>query len=326
MRADRLLSILLLLQSHGRLPARTLAARLEVSERTISRDMEALSIAGVPVYAERGRGGGWALTEDYRTDLTGLSDSELRTVAFGATPALLADLGLDAPAERALVKLLAALPADRRREAERARAYLHVDPTGWRRPEEAAPHLPTLEEALRAGRRVAMIYERTFDSSAVEREVDPLGLVAKGSVWYLIAAVGEQIRTYRASRIRDVRVLDEAASRPADFDLPTWWASSRAEYEARLPVFRAVVRIARSALPRARFGWRFGRIEEELAADHDGWIPCRVRFDTIDVAVEALLGIGADAEVVEPDELRERVLAGARAILDGARVVLDRRP
>jgi predicted DNA-binding transcriptional regulator YafY len=315
MRADRLLSILLLLQSHGRLPARSLAERLEVSERTISRDMEALSMAGVPVYAERGRRGGWELTDSYRTDLTGLSESELRSVVLGATPSLLADLGLADAAERALVKLLAALPEARRRDAEQARGYLHVDPTGWRRAEEAAPHLPLLEQALRAGRRVAMTYERTFDPSAVEREVDPLGLVAKGAVWYLIAAVGDQVRTYRASRIREVRVLDEPAARPPGFDLAAWWATSRAEYEARLPVFRARVRIAPHALARARFGWRFGRIEEEAAADADGWVSCGLRFDTIDVAVEALLGLGRDAEIADPPELRERVAAAARAIL-----------
>src|SRR5687768_16966131 len=135
MRADRLLSILLLLQSHGRLTARRLAERLEVSERTINRDMEALSIAGVPVYAERGRHGGWELAEAYRTDLTGLTESELRSLVLGSAPAVLAGLGLGEAADRALVKLLATLPESRRREAESARRYLHVDPGGWRRTE-----------------------------------------------------------------------------------------------------------------------------------------------------------------------------------------------
>ena len=307
MRADRLISILLLLQAEGRLSARAIAERLEVSERTIDRDMEALSMAGVPVYAERGRLGGWALTDEYRTDLTGLTDPELRSVILATAPSVLADLGLGEAAERALAKLLAALPASRRREAQAARTYLHVDPAGWRRRDDAAPFLPTLEEALRAGRRVAMTYERAFDESTVDREVDPLGLVAKGSAWYFVAAVGDQIRTYRASRIRDVRMLDVPVQRPAGFDLATWWAGSRAEYEAMLPTFRALVRVAPAALERARWGWRFGRIEEELPADADGWIPCRLRFDTIEVALDAVVGLGPDAEVLEPDELRKRV-------------------
>ena len=307
MRADRLISILLLLQAEGRLSARAIAERLEVSERTIDRDMEALSMAGVPVYAERGRLGGWALTDEYRTDLTGLTDPELRSVILATAPSVLADLGLGEAAERALAKLLAALPASRRREAQAARTYLHVDPAGWRRRDDAAPLLPTLEEALRVGRRVAMTYERAFDESTVVREVDPLGLVAKGSAWYFVAAVGDQIRTYRASRIRDVRILDAPVQRPGGFDLATWWAGSRAEYEAMLPTFRALVRVAPAALERTRWGWRFGRIEEELPADADGWIPCRLRFDTIEVALDAVVGLGPDAQVLEPDELRGRV-------------------
>lgn len=307
MRADRLISILLLLQAEGRLPAGAIAERLEVSKRTIGRDMEALSMAGVPVYAERGRLGGWSLTDEYRTDLTGLTDPELRSVILATAPSVLADLGLGEAAERALAKLLAALPASRRREAQAARTYLHVDPAGWRRRDDAAPLLPTLEEALRRGRRVAMTYERAFDESTVDREVDPLGLVAKGSAWYFVAGVGDQIRTYRASRIRDVRILDAPAVRPAGFDLATWWAGSRAEYEAMLPSFRALLRIAPAALERARWGWRFGRIEEEMPADADGWVRCRLRFDTIEVAVDAVVGLGPDAEVLEPDELRRRV-------------------
>src|SRR5688500_7781355 len=142
MRADRLLSILMLLQAHGRLPARALAERLEVSERTVHRDMESLSMAGVPVYAERGRHGGWSLAEAYRTDLTGLTETELRSVVVSTLPGVLADLGLGDAAERALLKLLAALPEARRRTAEAARGYLHIDPSGWRRTEEAAPLLP----------------------------------------------------------------------------------------------------------------------------------------------------------------------------------------
>ena len=315
MRADRLLSILLLLQAHGRLSARRLAERLEVSERTILRDMDALSIAGVPVYAERGRHGGWALTDDYRTDLTGLTETELRSVMLATAPRVLADLGLGAAAERAIGKMLAALPEARRRDAEAARGYLHVDPAGWRRPDDAAPLLADLERALRLGRRVRMTYQRAFEQSPVERVVDPLGLVAKGASWYLVAAVDGEPRTYRASRVAAVELLEEVAARPPDFDLATWWAGSREAFEARLPVFHATVRVAPDALRRVRWGWRFGRLEEEGAADADGWVTCRLRFDTEEVAADAVLGLGPDAAVVDPPELRGRVLEAARALV-----------
>jgi predicted DNA-binding transcriptional regulator YafY len=228
---------------------------------------------------------------------------------------VLADLGLGEAADRALVKLLAGLPAARRREAEAARGYLHVDPTGWRRSADAAPLLPELERGLRLGRRMTVTYERAFEGGAVERVVDPLGLVAKGSTWYFVAAVGDQVRTYRASRVLDVAMLDEPAARPPGFDLATWWAGSRAEFEAKLPVYRASVRISPQTLPRARWGWTFGRIEDEGAPDPDGWVSCRVRFDTLEVAVDAMLGLGVGAEVVEPLELRDRVIDTARQLV-----------
>ena len=315
MRADRLLSILLLLQDHGRLSARALAERLEVSERTINRDMEALAMAGVPVFAWRGRRGGWALTDGYRTDLTGLTESELRSLIIASAPAVLADLGLGEAADRALVKLLAALPEARRRQAESARQYLHVDPTGWRRSEDAARCLPTLDEALRRGRRVAMTYERGTDRTIVERTVDPLGLVAKGSAWYLVAAVDGAPRTYRASRIREAAILEEAAQRPAGFDLPAFWRQSRDDFQAALPRFFGTIRVAPDAFYLASTPWRVNRVEEETV-DGDGWIRLRIRWDTLDEAVSHVLGLGPKAEVVEPEELRAAVLDRARALLD----------
>jgi predicted DNA-binding transcriptional regulator YafY len=313
-RADRLLSLLLLLQDHGRLSARALAARLEVSERTINRDMEALAMAGVPVYALRGRSGGWALTEGYRTDLTGLTEAELRSLVVASTPGVLADLGLGEAADRAMVKLLAALPEARRRQAEAARQYLHVDPSGWRRPEDAARCLPTLDEALRRGRRVSITYERGTDRSIVERMVDPLGLVAKGSTWYLVAAVDGSPRTYRASRIRNAVILGEPAERPDGFDLARFWHESREEFQARLPRFFGTIRVAPDAFYLASAPWRLNRIEEE-SVDDDGWIRLRIRWDTLDEAVSHVLGLGAKAEVVDPPELHRAVLESARALV-----------
>ena len=323
MRADRLLATMLLLQAHGRLPARALAERLEVSERTVHRDMEALSMAGVPVYAERGRRGGWVLAESYRTGLTGLTASELRSVVIATMPGVLSDLGLGEAADRAVLKILASLPAAQRAAAEAARGYLHIDPSGWRRAEEAAPTLPTLDLALRQGRRIALRYERATDRVVVERDVDPMGLVAKGSVWYLVALVDGRPRTYRASRIAAVEILDAAADRPADFDLGATWERSQAEFRAALPSFTATIRYAAAAMPRVRLGWRFARVEAEDPPDAEGWTTCRIRADSVEVAVECALGLGPDAEVVDPPELAERVRAAAAAVVarDAARIL-----
>jgi predicted DNA-binding transcriptional regulator YafY len=315
MRADRLLSILLLLQANGRLPARALAERLEVSERTVHRDMEALSIAGVPVYAETGRHGGWSLVDTYRTDLTGLTESELRSLVIATAPGVLADLGLGEAADRAFVKLIAGLPEARRRAAESARGYLYIDPSGWRRPDEAAPFLATLELALRTGRQITMTYERAYDQSIVERTANPLGLVAKGSVWYLAATVDGKARTYRASRIRAATILDTPVERPDDFDLATFWRQSSAEFRATLPVHRIVLRVAPEAVGRVRLGWRFATLESESDPDDDGWIRCTIRADSEDIALECALTLAGQAQIIEPVELREKALASARRLL-----------
>src|SRR5437870_3204813 len=203
MRADRLLSIVLLLQAHRQLTSRELARRLEVAERTIHRDMEALSAAGIPVVAERGARGGWSLLGEYRTNLTGLNEAEVQSLFVIKPPRLLADLKLEKAAERALLKLLAALPSIHRRGAERARQRIYVDVTGWHRPEEAVPLLPLLQEAIWLERKLHFIYQSGVGCNAIERLADPLGLVAKGSVWYLVAAVGGEVRSYRVSRVQN---------------------------------------------------------------------------------------------------------------------------
>ena len=182
MRADRLLSILLLLQVNRRMTAGALAERLEVSERTIYRDMDALSAAGVPVLAERGVGGGWTLIESYETKLTGLNQAEIQSLFL--TPARVSDLGLHQAGESALIKLIAAMPAMSRRSAEYARQRIHIDSTGWSRSTENIANMPVVQDAIWQERRLAIHYDRG-ECQTVERIVDPLGLVAKGSAWYL---------------------------------------------------------------------------------------------------------------------------------------------
>jgi predicted DNA-binding transcriptional regulator YafY len=234
MRADRLLSILLLLQSKGRMTARNLAQRLDVSERTILRDMDALSGAGVPVFAERGAGGGWRLMDGYQTKLTGLTSAEIQTLFLGRPPKVLADLGLKDAAEAAWIKLQAALPSEIRQQAEFVRQRILIDPRAWREAAESLAALPVALEALWQGRRLRFSYAKNADDCG-ERVVDPLGLVARGNAWYLVASRGGDLRTYRVSRIRDATVLAESCVRPRDFDLAAHWEASSTAFRERLP-------------------------------------------------------------------------------------------
>ncbi|MBZ0293183.1 MAG: YafY family transcriptional regulator [Anaerolineae bacterium] len=314
MRADRLLSILLLLQTGGRMSARELAERLEVSQRTIHRDMEALSTAGVPVIAERGSNGGWSLLEAYRTNLTGMTQSEIQALFLSQPPRLLADLGLRGAAEGALVKLLASLPSTQRQDAEFMRARIHIDGAGWKQTVESVPCLPLIQEGLWRERKLRVLYERS-DHVCVERVVDPLGLVAKGSTWYLVAEVEGDVRTYRISRVQDATILEEPSARPEGFDLAGYWEQSKADFQANLPRYPARFRIASSILFFFQGMLRYARVERVEPPDADGWQVVDIVFD---VEEEALLygsGYGGMVEVLEPVELRDKVKAQARAVL-----------
>jgi predicted DNA-binding transcriptional regulator YafY len=313
MRADRLLSILLLLQVRGRITAGELAQRLEVSERTIYRDMAALGMAGVPVLAERGSGGGWMLLENYRTNLTGLNEAEIRALFLTTPPRVLSDLGWGQAAEAALIKLLAALPSVSRQGAEEIRQRIYVDTSGWRQESEAVPCLPTLQQAVWRERKVRFTYAR--GEGASERIADPLGLVAKGSTWYLIAAVEGEPRTYRISRMREAELLDEPATRPPNFDLAAYWERSSSQFTANLPRYPAVVRAEAELVPYLRQVGRYARIAREHPADAEGWARLEMIFEGEHNALEYVLSFGPRIEVIEPDELRVQVIQAAEATL-----------
>ena len=314
MRADRLFSIVLLLQSHRHLTARDLAGRLEVSERTIHRDMEALSGAGIPVIAERGAGGGWSLLGEYRTNLTGLNEAEIQSLFVIKPSRLLADLQLEKAAEGALLKLQAALPSSYRRGAEYARQRIYVDTVGWNRSEETVPLLHTLQEGIWQERKLRMKYERS-GCEAVARLVDPLGLVAKGSVWYFVAAVDGNVRSYRVSRVQSVELTDTPCIRPLDFDLALFWEQSAAKFRAHLPRYQAIVRVRPEIIPRMPYAGRFARLEQVFEPDADGWVRVSLRFDVEEMASEYALGFGSQLEVLEPLALREKVVAAAKDLV-----------
>jgi predicted DNA-binding transcriptional regulator YafY len=315
MRADRLISILLLLQVHRQMTARDLARRLEVSERTIHRDMEALCNAGIPVVSERGVGGGWGLMERYRTDLTGLNREEIQALFLAKPSRLLNDLGLARASDAATIKLLAALPSNSRAAADDARQLIHIDTSGWSRPEESIACLSTIQEAIWQGRRMRIAYARGYDCDEVERVVDPLGMVAKGSVWYLVAGVEGSIRSYRVSRLTAASLLDESCVRPAGFDLARHWEESMASFKEKLPRYYATLLAKPDVVPRMYYAGRFARVEQVEAPLPDGRVKVKMRFQFEEEACEFVLGLGTDVEIVEPWSLRDVVLSQAREVV-----------
>src|SRR5688572_7152948 len=310
MRADRLISIVLLLQANGRMTAETLASRLEVSQRTILRDMDALSSAGVPVIAERGTGGGWRLIDGYETKLTGLTPAEIRSLFLARPPALLAELGLKEAADAAWLKLRAALPVGVRDQAEFVRQRLLIDSRNWRDSAESLTSLPIVLESLWSGQRLKFLYEKA-DGESSEREVDPLGLVARANRWYLVAAKGDDRRTYRVSRIRSAQILAERCDRPKEFDLAAYWEASTNRFREHLPRYDATFLVTQDILPWVCYRpWRV--LERAPAGDR---FRVSLRFDAPEEARQFALAHGAELEVLEPQELREYVIATAQAVL-----------
>ena len=311
MRADRLLSTLLLLQAHGRLSGRELADRLEVSARTVHRDMEALSAAGVPVFALRGSRGGWRLNEDWSTQVPALDESELRALLV-AQPRVIGDTRMAAAAERAMSKLMAALPVPMRARAVLMRQRLYVDTTAWRGSTENVSQLPIVQDAVSRDRKLKMRY-RKEGREVVDRVVDPLGLVAKGSTWYMVAFTPKGLRTFRVSRIEKATLLDQPVRRPADFDLAGFWKNSTEQFQQGWRRYETTLRLE----PRAANWVTMCRVVAPAAKqpDGDGWVRLKISFESEEEACFVVMGLGARVEVIEPLELREKQFAELNAAL-----------
>lgn len=310
MRSARLLSILMLLQARGRATGRELAERLEVSQRTIHRDLEALSVAGVPVVALRGAQGGWELEKGWRTQVPGLDESELRALLMAA-PRAVGHPRLAAAAESALNKLLASLPGPVREQAAAIRERLHVDPTGWRETGENLSLLNVVQEAVAGERKLAFDYTRA-DGQTAPRTVDPLGLVAKGLSWYLVARAPQGMRTYRVSRMQSATVLAVGFKRPARFNLAAWWKQSTAELEGRRGSYFVILALTAEIERRLR-AWCAAVPARGYRAP-EGWLAVKVDFDSQSQAKFVVLGLGSGARVLAPLQLRQLVTAEARAM------------
>jgi predicted DNA-binding transcriptional regulator YafY len=315
MRASRLLSLLMLLQTRGRASAQALAEALEVSVRTIHRDVDELSAAGVPIWAERGRLGGFQLQPGWRTKVDGLTAPEAQAMFLGGLPGPASELGLGEAMASAQLKLLAALPDGWREDARRVSARFHLDPIDWYRGPSATDHLPAVAQAVWGERRVAMRYESW--KGEVSRRVDPLGLVLKAGIWYLAAQVGNGVRTYRLSNILDLQVTEEAFERPAGFDLAAWWQASTKRFEKELAVDTAQLRVSASGLKALRdLGAAVAQAAEASASvpDEAGWRRVTIPIESIPHAAAQLLRLGAQAEVLKPAALRRALLERVSAI------------
>ncbi|MBM9502478.1 YafY family transcriptional regulator [Leptospira sp. 201903071] len=310
MRADRLLSILLQLQAKGRISSKDLARKLEVSERTIHRDMEALGASGVPVFAERGSKGGWELSEGYRTNLTGMKKEEIFSMILTSSTRIASDLGRKKEFDSAFMKFMASLPPAYQEEAEMIRQRIHIDGAGWGNWKEEFPFLPLLQEAVWQNRKVILRYKS--DEVSKKRIVLPLGLVAKGKVWYLIAKYGKEFRTFRISRILEAQ-LGEPFERPKKFDLEKYWQESTQAFFSKIPTYSVSIKIKSEVLDRLK-SFTYNCILEYPTID-DNWIEAKVNFETKEWALQHILGLGNSAIVLEPKELKEAITASAENIL-----------
>jgi predicted DNA-binding transcriptional regulator YafY len=319
MRASRLVQLLLLLQTNGKMTASRLAEELEVSVRTIYRDIEALSGAGVPIYAEAGPGGGVRLVDGYRTRLTGLTAEEAEALALSGLPGAASELGLGTVLAAAQLKVDAALPPELRSRAVRMRERFHLDAPGWFAREEAVPHLAALSRAVWEEERLEIRYAKR--DGDVKRVIDPLGLVLKAGVWYLVALSGRtrSVRTFRVSRVAAVRRLEEPCLRPEAFDLAAQWAESASAFFETWPRYEARVRVRADIIWHLRDLLEPGAAKEAIDSatepDAEGWRETTVRIESLPIAVHQLLRFGSGLEVLEPAELRDRIAAEAEQMV-----------
>lgn len=340
MRADRLLSFLMLLQSRGRMTAADVASELGVSVRTVYRDIEALSMTGVPVYAESGPGGGISLMDAYRTDLTGLNEDETKALFMLSIPGPLAQLGVEKDLQAALLKLSAALPARRRAEEDEVKQRVHVDSSWWFNRDESVPQLAALRDAVWSNGVIQCRCEM-MHRFEIGMRLAPYGLVAKGGVWYLVAGLNSKVRVYRVAQLSDVVQTGEVFGRPDGFDLAGFWKDycarherSQSTYLVRLLVKSELMGVLSlhlgpaastmqvlgkedgATMPvHADIGHDDGILQNRRAVPGEVRTLVQVGFESLEAARRVLLGLGGAAKVLEPKSLRDSVRDFAKQVL-----------
>lgn len=305
MKSSRLVSILLLLQTRGRMTAAQLAEELEVSVRTVYRDVEALSAAGVPLYADAGHAGGYRLLDGYRTRLTGLTADEAEALFLAGVPGPAAELGLGSVLAAAQLKVRAALPVELRAHADRISGRFHLDAPGWYAEVEETPYLSAVADAVWNNRVLNIVYRRWRTPTDVERRLEPYGLVLKAGRWYVVAGPGP--RTFRVDQILRLAVAEGEFTRPDAFDLAAYWAAYQRDFHERLYRAEALVRLAPGVtLARA----------VDVRTDEDGSTLATVPIESVDHALGEFLRMGTDIEVLEPPELRDRLARTAAEVAE----------
>ncbi|GAB2530425.1 helix-turn-helix transcriptional regulator [Nocardia heshunensis] len=313
MRASRLMSILLLLQTRDRVTAQELAQQLEVSVRTIYRDMEQLSVAGIPVYGDPGHDGGYRLLDGFRARLNLLTADEAESLFLSGLPSAAADLGLGSIVTAANLKVMTALPPELRDRAGRVAERFHLDAPGWYSAAEPTPYLTTVADAVWNERALRFNYIRWATPHLVTRTTEPLGLILKSGNWYLVGHRDTQLRTYRISRIMELQVLDTPVTRPPDFDLAAYWAGYLDSFDRRRHRDWAVLRLTAETFDRLPelLDAAAAQAAQDSVTDPagDGSFEVRMPIESLDRAVPDILRLGAGAEVLAPEELRRRVAA-----------------
>jgi deazaflavin-dependent oxidoreductase (nitroreductase family) len=317
-RAGRLVSLLLLLQTRGRMTAQAIADELEVSVRTVYRDVESLGAAGVPIYADRGPTGGYQLLDGYRTRLTGMTSDEAGSLYLAAMPGPAAELGLGSVLAAAQLKLRASLPGELAERADRVRERFYLDAPGWFRADEPTPYLSIVADAVWSGRQLEVRYRRWKAPREVTRTLDPLGVVLKAGRWYLVAGSTTRTATYRVTNILSASLLPTPVVRPTEFDLASFWRDWTSRYEQGVYRLSATVRMTRAALDRMAFVFPPEMSRQARAAasapDASGWLVTTVPIESVRHGHIELLKLGDSAEVLSPPELRALFARTARGL------------
>jgi predicted DNA-binding transcriptional regulator YafY len=317
MRASRLVSLLLLLQNRGRMTAADIATELEVSVRTIYRDVDALAAAGIPLYGDAGHAGGYQLLGGYRTRLTGLTAAEARTLFLSGLPGPAAELGLGTVLAAATLKLRAALPASLREHADRLSERFYLDAPGWYRKAGSVPHLPVVASAVWERQVIQVRYSRWKEPAEVSRRLEPHGLVLKAGVWYVVARSEGSFRTYRVDQILAASRCEYGFDREPGFDLQAYWPSYLADFHQFLHAGDAVIRLSPDGMQRMHrllHAAVTDAVRDDGVTDPDGWVRARVPVESADQALTDFLRLGADLEIVEPAELREQAIRAIGAM------------
>lgn len=316
MRADRLISLIMLLQARGRMTASSLAAELGVSERTIYRDMTVLSAAGVPVYGEAGLAGGYSLVDSYRTSLTGLTPSEVRALFMLQIPEPLAALGMDQDLKSALRKLSAALPESRRVDEERTLQRFHLDASGWRQAGGFTPYLHILYQAAWQDQCVKLTYQ-PMSNVEIEQVVEPYGLVMKAGAWYLVYRLQDKFRVHEINTLHQVQLLEQSFIRSRDFNLAAFWSGWCAQVKQSALSYPVILRVAPHMLPwlPRLLGGAIGESEHLPPSEAEEWIRLEVRFASLEEARNRLLSLGGGVEVVAPRALQLSLLDYAQQVI-----------